>query len=187
MTISLPISDLIGLRSAQATLARATGFLGRGLSASAMLPIVGPHRCKVIGNSLRELDRFLSLLIDEIARLILPGDVSADFGRQRNTPNKLRAIRAAMALPSPDHARLRAIGRSRDCLFHTGGVVRRGDLRGDMMMTVGWMRPDTAHAARISQGEFLSVDAEEIAELCCFYDAVVGDLLDAFADFRRAD
>lgn len=183
-------TDQIGLQHARATFARATVFLGNGLSMAGpggALAIAGPHRCKVIGNSLRELDRFLNLLIDEIAAIILEPGISADLKRQRNTPNKLRAVRAAMVLPSPDHARLRAIGRSRDCLFHCGGIVRRGDLRGDIAMTAGWSRADAAAPARVAMGERLSVGADELAETCRFYDGVVRDLLAAFADHRRPD
>ncbi|MET0270175.1 MAG: hypothetical protein ABW173_07075, partial [Sphingomonas sp.] len=55
---------------ASATLARATRFLGAGLSAddpACPRPIGGAIRAKVIANALRELDRFLSILIDEVA------------------------------------------------------------------------------------------------------------------------
>jgi hypothetical protein len=180
----------IALRRAGATFSRATLFLGNGLSMTGSpgaAPINGPLRNKVIGNSLRELDRFLNLLIDEIAAAILPREDSARFERQRNTANKYRALRAAMALPSPDHARLLAIGRSRDCLFHCGGIVRRGDRRGDRVMTAGWVRPDSARAVQIAIGERLAIDAADLAQLCGFYDALAGDLLAALAAHRRID
>jgi hypothetical protein len=183
-------ADQTGLQRARMTFARATLFLGNGLSMTGSpgaAPIDGPLRNKVIGNSLRELDRFLNLLIDEIATMILPRDTSAGFERQRNTANKYRTLRAAMVLSSPDHARLRAIGRSRDCLFHCGGIVRRGDRRGDRLMTAGWVRPDSRRAARIAIGERLPIDAADLAQLCGFYDALAGDLLAALAAHRRID
>lgn len=178
------------LRAAHRTLARATTFLGNGLSMEAIRqgprPIVGPHRAKVIGNSLRELDGFLNLLIDEVARSVLPFDDQAAFRRQRNTANKLRTIRAAMAMPSPDHARLRAIGRSRDCLVYCGGIVRRGDGRGEMKMTAGW--PWTGRGdRRLGMGDRLDIGRENLAELCAFYDAVVIDLLGIFDLHRSFD
>lgn len=178
------------LRTAHRTLARATDFLGNGLSAQPMregpLPIVGPHRAKVIGNSLRELDGFLNLLIDEIARSVLPADEQVAFRRLRNTPNKLQAVRAAMAMPSPDHARLRAIGRSRDCLFHCGGIVRRGDGRGESTMTPGWFLSDR-RGPRLAMGDTLYIGRHHLAELCAFYDAVVADLLGIFDRHRSVD
>lgn len=165
-------------------------FLSNGLSThpalEGPLPIVGPYRAKVIGNSLRELDRFLSLLIDEVAQSVLPAEEQAGFLRQRNTPNKLQALRAAMAMPSPDHARLRAIGRSRDCLFYCGGIVRRGDRRGEPTLTPGW-RLSSGLDRRLIMGDRLEIGGENLSELCEFYDAVVVDLLGIFDRYRCVD
>jgi hypothetical protein len=129
------------MRHASSTLFRGAAFLGACLRTptaheveSRSPAIVGRYRAKVIGNGLRELDRFLNLLIDAVSDAdglpVRPG--------QRNTANKLSAYRAAKSLPNRDDGRLRALARSRDCLFHCGGRVRRGDRRDGVAMTVGW-------------------------------------------------
>ena len=157
-----------------ATLARATLFLGAGLRTverdCAPLAIEGPGRAKVIGNGLRELDRFLNLVIDEVAALIAsPGIDGVRFARQRNTANKLWVIRAAMALPSPDHERLRTVGRSRDCLFHCAGKVRR-EHPCDFGMTV-------------IEGRLIITPAD-LERICRFYERIAADLVAAFETFR---
>ena len=180
-----------GLRAAAATLARATGFLGAGMQApedrrSEMSPsaITGPFRAKVIGNGLRELDRFLNLLTDEIAADILhPESDHPGFSRQRNTANKVRTLRSALALPNPDHDRLRAIGRSRDCLFHCAGIVRRADTRTGRSMTSGWMGSGGTGAPvprRFAMGERLIITAADLAHICRFYDRIASELVAAW-------
>lgn len=125
----------------------------------------------MIGNGLRELDRFLNVLIGEIARscgVILPQ-------RQDNSANRLGSLRAAMALDDGDQARLRAFGRTRECLFHCGGTVRRGDVRGGAMLTTGWLGP--AGLRRVAVGSELVVSAGDIAEACSYYEALATRLL----------
>ena len=96
------------------------------------------------------------MLIDEVAALVAPSGLDRDaFARQRNTPNKLRTIRRAMALPSPDHERLRAIGRNRDGLFHCAEIVRRGD----------GATCATSTARRRVHAERLTPDVRELAGL----------------------
>lgn len=154
----LPTAPVSFLRAA-ATLGDATRFLGAGLYAAPALPraIAGTGRAKVIGNGLRELDRFLNLLIDEIAALhvLPPAFDPPQFARRRNTPAKLRALRSALALPDPDHARLRAIGRTRDCLFHCGGIVRRVGI--------------TAEGIELPLGARLAMHPPELAGICRLY------------------
>lgn len=177
---------MTGVRAALATLDRATLFLGAGLQtgerahddAARATSIEGPLRAKVIGNGLRELDRFLSLLIDAVAHLIAPPGLDrARFSRQRNTANKLRTIRGAMALASPDHDRLLAIGRSRDCLFHCAGIVRRGDNRSARHMTAGWPTSGGGPLHALAIGERLTINALDLHGVCRFYDHVAADLL----------
>lgn len=187
----------IGLTRAHATLTKASLFLGGGLHAVAPSPhapaspppIAGPLRAKVIGNGLRELDRFLSVMIDEVARLIAPIAIDpARFADLRNTANKLRLIRALMGLPSPDHGRLRAIGRSRDCLFHCVGIVRRGDRRHDRRMTAGWPPSDGSEHAPgliLAIGEPLIIVPVDLARICRFYDRLADDLAIATARHLR--
>ena len=131
-----------------------------------------PGPAKTIGNGLRELDRFLSLLIDEVAAAVAPAGLDqARFAGLRNTPNKLRTIRAAMALPSPDHERLSAIGRARECLFHCAPMPRRGG--------------PAAAPARLALVDRLTPGEDALRDLCRFYDAVAADLLAAHAAHVR--
>lgn len=114
-----PLPQAHSVRLSAATMIRATAFLGAGG--------VGAPAAAVIANSLRELDRFLSVLIDAVARDARPAGLDhRAFERQRNTPNKLRLIHATLGMPSPDQDRLRAIGRTRERLFHDARAARAG-------------------------------------------------------------
>ena len=105
------------MRLSAATIMRATAFLGAGR--------IEAPAATVLANSLRELDRFLSLLLDDVAASALPaGYDRAAFARQSNTPNKLARVHDALGVASPDQARLRAIGRSRERLFHAARAAR---------------------------------------------------------------
>jgi hypothetical protein len=155
---------------------RATRFLAAGLRPGAPgsappAAIAAAGQAKLIGNALRELDRFLNLLIDAAAASVAPPGIDrAAFGRQRNTANKLYALRAAMTLPSPDHERLRRIGRLRECLFHCAEIVRHGDRR--------------VAPARIALAARILPDAAALAALCRFYERVAADLVGACAAHR---
>lgn len=167
-----------GLMLAYATLKRGTGFLDAGLCAPGRArprPIAGPHSARVIGNALRELDRFLNILIGEAARA---GGLSMHDG-EYNTANKLRAFRRAVRDEDADHERLRAIGRTRECLFHCAGIVRRPDRPGGALMTTGWLEAwgDGTRLRRVALGESLMVSAGDLAELCRYYDGIARTLL----------
>ena len=131
----------------------------------------GRYRAKVIGNGLRELDRFLNVLIGEVARSC---GVPLPRG-QDNTANKLHSLRQAMGAPDPDHARLRAFGRTRECLFHCAGTVGRGDVRGGTMLTTGWR--EASGLRRVAVGTELIVSGGDIADACSFYEDLAGQLL----------
>jgi hypothetical protein len=180
------------MRHASSTLFRGAAFLGACLRAptahdveSRSPAIVGRYRAKVIGNGLRELDRFLNLLIDAASDAeglpVRPG--------QRNTANKLAAYRAALALPNDDDRRLRALGRSRDCLFHCGGRVRRGDHRGGMTMTVGWSERPGADVPldRVTIGQELTVTRGDLDDVCRFYRRIAHELCCAVSNAPSVD
>ena len=134
----------------------------------------------MIGNGLRELDRFLSLLIDEVAAVIAPTGLDrAKFARQHNTANKLRTVRAAMALPSPDHQALLAIGRRRDGLFYCAEIVRRGDKPP--------VDPGSRQSRRIAHVGTFTPAAPELGGICRLYTRVAAELLHAMAKFGRSD
>ena len=134
-------TSAIGIELAHATLRAAALFLG----ADDLRPRRSVAPNKVVGNGLRELDRFLSILIDEVAVQASRDAATLDRLRsRRNTANKLRMLQAMLGRRHhPDHRRLRALGRSRDCLFYCDGRVRRADVRSGQMMTAGW----PSHAA----------------------------------------
>jgi len=169
------------MRHASSTLFRGATFLGACLRTpiahdveSGLPAIVGRYRAKVIGNGLRELDRFLNLLIDAASTAeglpVRPG--------QHNTANKLSAYRAAKSLPNGDDARLRALGRSRDCLFHCGGRVRRGDRRDAIAMTVGWPARAGCDAPldRVMVGQDVNVTRGDLDDVCLFYRRIAREL-----------
>lgn len=166
--------DRAELARAHATLQRGADFLAQGLADTGpRRAIEGRYRARLLGNGLRELDRFLSLLIDALAGahgIALPAG-------ERETANKLARLRAVTGTPHRDHARLTALARSRDCLFHCEGLVRRGDRRGDAAMTVGWPMRDGAALPRVAIGERLSLSGAELDEICGFYRAIAAQLL----------
>ncbi|MCW3836164.1 hypothetical protein OM513_08950 [Sphingomonas canadensis] len=166
------------LARASATLLRGASFLGAGLrpwpGAEGAAPITGRYRAKVIGNGLRELDRFLNLLIDEAA---LARGLAARPG-QRNTSNKLGAYRQWLGRPHPDAERLRALGRSRECLFHCEGRVTRGDSLDCGFLTAGWPElPGTqAPLRRFGIGERIEASGEDLDDVCALYRRIAQEL-----------
>jgi hypothetical protein len=183
----------IGVRQAHATLLDAMRFLACGLSRPGQdVPraIDGRYRSKVIGNGLRELDRFLSIMIDEVAATIDLGETELHFLRGRtNTANKLGLINAALTRDHPDHARLRALGRSRDCLFLGDGLVRRADERHGSSMTAGWPASgggEDGVMMTMAIGSRLEADMIDIDRVCRFYGRLADDLLAACAENNPA-
>lgn len=175
---------------ALANLERGANFLGAGLrtvdadtSSAAPVPIAGRYRARVLANGLRELDRFLNLLIDE-ARRLHGLDALPD---QRNTASKLRTFRALLGQADVDELRLRALERSRDCLFHNDGRVARGDDRNASILTAGWpeVAGTQAPPPRFAIGAKLEVDGCDIADICAFYHRIAREIV-AAAEARAA-
>lgn len=165
---------------ALATLEAGANFFGAGLRdvrrpiPPSALRVVGQHRAKVIGNGLRELDRFLNRLVDEALYVRR----QAAFPGERNTANKLRTFFRDLDRPDVDGARLRALGRSRECMFHCEGRVRRGDGIGNSFMTAGW--PDVpgsgAPLRRFAIGETMIVNEADLADIAAFYLRLVREI-----------
>ncbi len=160
---------------AHATLERGALFLGQGLGRDDGVPraIAGRYRAKVIGNGLRELDRFLLLLVRALA--VAHGTALPD--REHNTANMVGRLRQALGVANPDRARLLALGRTRDCLFHCGGLVRRGDARNGGVMTIGWHGAGGGALLRVAIGEFLDPSADELFDICLYYRTLAARLL----------
>lgn len=132
-------------------------------------------RARVTANALRELDRFLNLLIDAAT--------TAAGGRarpgERHTANKLRGIGAGEA----DYASLLAVGRVRDCLFHCNGVVRHGDRRGATSLTLAWRTWGRTTAL----GDRLNLGTADILAICALYRRIGSDLIcrDGLRDLEK--
>lgn len=169
----------IGVEQAHRTLLNAARFLGSSLGRPGCAPVEGRHQAKVIGNGLRELDRFLSVLLDELG--IAAGWAMADIGslaRIRNTPNKLETICLRMNIEGQHDVRLRALGRCRDALFHCDGVVRRGDCRHTQTLTRGWPSETLGGVSPMLRiGERLVVSPADLAWICAFYVRIGDSLL----------
>ena len=150
------------MQQAHATLARGTAFFAaRGWASDAT-------HARVIGNGLRELDRFLNLLLDEVAAT--RGQAVAErrgFVRQTNAANKLVLL---LGPASPHGDRLRAIGRVRAALFHCGGQAHRPDLAADFAAALG-------HGGIAAPIAILAVAAGDLALICAFYDHITLELL----------
>lgn len=159
---------------------KAALFLGPAPAAQGTDPAQIRYPAKVLGNGLRELDRFLSILLDEVAAEAgWSAEDLAPLARIRNTPNKLAEVSLRMNLHARHDARLRALGRCRDTLFHCGGVVRRGDRRHAQTLTLGWPSETPEGGSRVLRiGERLSVSQADLSWICAFYVRIGDSLLE---------
>jgi len=123
---------------------------------------------RLLGNRLLELDRFLSLLIDEI-----PGvdGQSAALPALRNTARKLDRF-AIMA--RPDDARLRAIGRIAASFRHCDGLIHNVAIHDDMRLAGGM---PGAVAGMGERGTRLCLTPPTIVAICDFYREIGRRLL----------
>lgn len=152
------------LAAAIATMRRGTAFMGGGLVRAGGERVGDRYRARLAGNSLRELDRFLNLLIDAAVE----AGGGAARPHQANTAAKYRTIAPMGRRGTADHRRLLALGRSRACLFYCDGVVRRPDRRGGATMTIGWPGADGRLGVR-RLGEELRIDAADLGDIAAFY------------------
>ncbi|MFS0738803.1 hypothetical protein ABC347_17285 [Sphingomonas sp. 1P06PA] len=166
------------LERAHITMVRGAEFLAGWSDQEAGAVQPDAARTRFIGNALRELDRFLSVLADEAAACLAPADHDRPgFARLRNAPNKLRAVNAMMDLPSPAHEPLRAIGRLRACLHHCHGHVRSGGLGADLPSAIA--AAGSIGALR-HEGDaiMLTVPAEQLANISRSYRSIADDLVE---------
>ena len=170
------VTPLRGAAAAHDTLTRGATFL----AALAERPVIADGwpqgndarvRARFVANCLRELDRFLHGLLDELAAAA--GHIVREG--QRNTANKLRDYGVHPLTARADEARLRALGRSSACLVHCNGVVRRADVSGGTVMTAGWHGAGDA-LRRYPLGTRITPGRAEIVDVCRFY-ARLGDQL----------
>lgn len=162
-----------------ATLLRGADMFARACASRpdrSLLAGTEPLRCRVIGNGLRELDRFLNLLIDAA---VVVGGGTAD-PRLHNTANKFALLHPGQ---TGDLARLRALGRSRTCLFYGAGLVSRGDRAGGTELTIGWWDDGSAQAPkrlrRVRVGDRVDLCEEDLLEVSAFYTRLANQLAGA--------
>ncbi len=159
------------------TLKRGTRFL-TALAAEPRLTRPWPDgrdrgvRARFFANCLGELDRFLHILMDETA----PALSVAPAPDQRNAANKIACL-TGEAATTPDRRRLRALGRTRACLWHCHGLVRRPDAPDASWMTAGWPHPRTATLQRYRLGEHLAPAGAELADVSLFYEQLAERLI----------
>lgn len=155
---------------------RAQNTLRRGAEAFSQWPralrqrpqITHDLRSKVIGNGLRELDRFLNLLVDAAVRerseWVTP--------KQWNTANKLRGFRQESADTRDEYRRVVALGRSRNSLFHCSGIARHHDRDDPLLMTLGWTGGPGSPLTRVSLGVPIVLSASDFECIGQFYGAL---------------
>lgn len=162
------------LSRAHATLDRGARFVELRLAAGGQAGRCADtrFRARTIGNGLRELDRFLQLLVEAIA-------VRCGIGlpERTHTADKIARLRRHLAVDDPDRAQLLALGRTRACLFHCEGLVRRGDAHGSPTLTIGWRADGGTGLARVAVGERLDPSAAELREIGRYYRTLAGRLL----------
>lgn len=130
-------------------------------------------RARVTANALRELDRFLNLLIDAAAE---HAGLRARAG-QRHTPNKLSALQSDLGAPGMHHEVLRSIGRVRDCLFHCGGLVRGPDHRHSNVLTLAWRAGSARQRATLAVGDRIDLTAADVLTICALYRRIAAELV----------
>jgi len=130
-------------------------------------------RARYIANCLRELDTFLKGLLDQVA--------PSPRGRPRrhNAANRVHdaayrtlprsAGMPTVAISADDIARLRALCRTRACLWHCHGLVRRPDQDGGAWMTSGWHAPASTDLRRYALGDQLAPEGRDLIGVGTFY------------------
>lgn len=153
---------------------RGTAFLRArvGMLGLPTLPEEQGRRARMIGNALRELDHFLNILVE--ATQIVPA--RHRLADRHNTARQWRDLQRSRSLSESSYPRLRALGRSRACLFHCFGIVRRADARDGAWMTAGWSS-DGNTLDRVPLGEALSPSPAHLLDTCRFYDGIASDLV----------
>jgi len=125
---------------------------------------------RAMANRLRELDRFLSILLDDVAGMLTgvpaaPRQDAVRRARADGSAGKLRRIEGMTGTPSDDHARLRAIGRIAARLRHDDRPIHASSLSGDLRLAVG----QSASAACFQAGNRFSLSAEAMGSISLFY------------------
>lgn len=128
---------------AHATLIAGCDFISRHKVTPAVRnPWADKVHNRMVANRLRELDRFLSVLLEEVAAAL--GGLSHDakrFARTGSTARKLRMVEGMAGKPSGHDARLRAIGRVAARLRRGDGQMVTASHSSDVLLAGGGRQP----------------------------------------------
>lgn len=127
-------------------------------------------RARYIGNCLRELDRFLGVLLDT-SRTTGPTRL---LTLKPDTATRIAAYAGDGWDAQPAQLRLRALDRSRMCLLHDAGRVGRGDEPLGRWLTSGWRDAGSFDLRRYALGSDLRPNALHLHDIARFY-AGLGD------------
>lgn len=167
------------MREAHLTLIRAASFVRQSHSMFAHPGHGGEMqrlRGRVIGNHLRELDRFLCVLVDAAG-----ARRGGNAASRRDATVKLAMSAAGLGEYPKQALRLKALRRSFNCLVFTSGLVTRGDERGARIMSVGWWcDPRQTALQSVAVGEHLDVSAADLLDAAEFY-VQLGDIVAGLA------
>lgn len=122
------------LAAAIETMMRGAAFLyGRSAALDADGVSSDRHRATVLGNSLRELDRFLDILLDELAAASgMSGQALRVFHRRRSVTAKLAARPGLFGHRIDDRIRLRALAAQQAILLNA--AIKSGPRRNAMLI-----------------------------------------------------
>lgn len=164
----------VSCRSAPAQTARAHATLRQGVRfISGLAPWAEPPahgrqavvRARYVGNCLRELDRFLALLLDAACEAPRPRVLTL----KPDTAERMGAYRHGGWDSRPAQDRLRALDRSRRCLLHEGGRVACPDVPGGWWLTAGWRATESPDLRRYAVGAHLRPNAGDLRDIAHFY------------------
>lgn len=127
-------------------------------------------RARYIGNCLRELDRFLAVLLDTTSTGARPRLLTL----KPDTATRMAAYGGDGWDVRPAQFRLRALDRSRMCLLHDAGRVGRGDEPQGRWLTSGWRDAGSHDLRRYAVGTRLRPNARHLHDIAGFY-AGLGD------------
>lgn len=143
-------------------------FLPDPLPRELAIELITEFNAWLIGNALQELDRYFSLFIDEVWRLldltenhgqVVPaGFAVTEISQDTNAARKYEKVAERLAIADPRSDRLWTISNARNCLVHAAGRVRdrdTNDATGRLKLV--WM----AMEYRITQGENYVVFGDE--------------------------
>ncbi|MHA0329667.1 hypothetical protein [Sphingomonas melonis] len=144
-----------------------------GLAPWADPMVEGPRaavRARYVGNCLRELDRFLGVLLDVSCLAPRPRLLTL----KPDTATRIAVYETDGWDIRPAQRRLRALERSRLCLFHDAGRVGCGDVPQAGWLTSGWRDAGSPDLRRYAIGARLRPSALHLHDIAGFY-AGLGD------------